>query len=143
MNGIENVVLTQAALSGLPGMARLQIRSGCGTALGGGSRITNTSDYDIFPMKEADAASWESVRLDTIDSTIQSHRTVSVIHLDVEGHEQQALTGALRLIRKQRPAIVVETVPDVAWLEDHLFPLGYQIDSERPDGNSVFISRVL
>ena len=40
--------------------------------------------------------------------------------VDVERHEQEALAGALATIRRCRPAILVETVPETTWIDEHL-----------------------
>jgi hypothetical protein len=63
-------------------------------------------------------------------------RTVAIIQLDLEGHEQRALTGALRTIRRCGPALVMETLPDAGWIARNLTLLGYRL-GERPAENVV------
>jgi FkbM family methyltransferase len=78
-----------------------------------------------------------SVQIVAIDDIIPEDRSVSVIHLDLEGYEELALTGAIRTIRKSRPMLIIETVPSDAWISENLLPLGYRI-TEKVSGNSVF-----
>jgi FkbM family methyltransferase len=89
-----------------------------GNALGGRSRFTAGSDGKDL----------ERVEVVAIDEVVPKERTVSVIHLDVEGFEQEALTGALARIQKDRPLLILETVPDEEWLAHNLYPLGYKKD---------------
>ena len=58
---------------------------------------------------------------------LDAERRVALIHLDVEGHEQSALSGALGTIARSRPTIVVDALPDAGWLAEHLEPLGYTL----------------
>ena len=46
-----------------------------------------------------------------IDDVIPRDEPVSLIKIDVEGHEYLALVGALRTIRERRPVIVSEFSP--------------------------------
>ena len=60
-----------------------------------------------------------------IDDLVPADRPVALIQLDVERQERQALIGALATIQRCHPAIIVETVPDDAWIAANLVPLGY------------------
>jgi hypothetical protein len=61
----------------------------------------------------------------TIDDLVPADCTVSIIQLDVEGHERQALAGALQTIRRCLPILILEKLPDPAWLADSILSLGY------------------
>lgn len=63
-----------------------------------------------------------------LDRIVPADRRVAVIQLDVEGHEQYALEGAKATIERCRPLIVLETLPEPAWVADELAPLGYERD---------------
>jgi len=88
-----------------------------GKALGGGSRV-------VEPGTAPPGATVE-VPVLRIDDLVPPDRPVALIQLDVERQERQALTGALATIQRCRPAIIVETVPDDAWIAANLVPLGY------------------
>jgi FkbM family methyltransferase len=130
LNDLQNVVLTNAGLGAQRGSALLATTDREGTPLGGASRV----------IKDRARARWytnEQVELLKLDEVIEPDRRVAAVHFDVEGHEQEALSGALAMIARCRPVIVLETMPDSAWIERHLAPLGY-----RPAGE-VDINHVL
>ena len=56
----------------------------------------------------------------TVDEAVPTDRHVGVLELDVEGHEQQALAGAMRTIERCRPLLILEDLPGEGWLEEHL-----------------------
>lgn len=117
INGLTNVRLHHGALGEKPGLASLMVCSLGGKALGGGSRV-------VEPGTTPPDATYE-VPVLRIDDLVPADRPVALIQLDVERQERQALTGALATIQRCRPAIIVETVPDEAWIAAHLAPLGY------------------
>ena len=55
-------------------------------------------------------------------------RHVTIIHLDLEGHEPRAIAGAMATIRRCRPIMIVEVryMESDAWLTDALSPYGYR-----------------
>jgi FkbM family methyltransferase len=120
MNELHNVRLARAGLDVGSGVARLATADRDGVALGGASRV----------IRDASRARWfsnEEIELRSVDDAVDAERSVALIHLDVEGHEQSALSGALQTIARSRPTIVVETLPDAGWLAEHLEPLGYTL----------------
>ena len=127
LNDLGNVVLTHAALGARIGRAKLATASPGGVALGGSSHLVEAG---------SPAQRLEDVTVTTIDDSVPEDRRVAVIHLDVEGHEEQALTGALATIERCRPCLVLETMPTSAWVDTHLAPLGYQRRAV-VDGNTV------
>jgi FkbM family methyltransferase len=119
-NGLENVELANVGLDARGGTALLATGDREGLPLGGASRI-------IDPAR----ARWwdnEQVQVVAVDEVVGADRSVSAIHLDVEGHEQEALAGALHTIARCRPLIVLETLPEASFIEQHLAPLGYRVD---------------
>lgn len=113
-NSLENVSLLHAALSDAGGDVRLKVKGTFGRDLGGASRLVASSDVR--------AISVPAVR---IDDAVPGSAQVTVLHLDVEGHETLALTGAMETIRRCRPIIVLET--DVSGdLKSALKALGYR-----------------
>jgi FkbM family methyltransferase len=123
LNGLTNVVLTRAALAAEDGgTARLATTNRFGAPMAGGSRVLK----DAAQAQAGAGPLTEEVGLVSIDETVGGERAVAVIQLDVEGHEQEALTGALQTIARCRPALVLERVPEPDWFEQHLAPLGYR-----------------
>jgi FkbM family methyltransferase len=129
LNGLENVVLTNAGLSQRSDTALLATSDRKGVSLGGGSRIVDDPDA-------ADGLRNEKVNLVAIDDVVSGDRRVAVIQLDVEGHEQSALTGAMDTIERCRPLIVLETLPPESWIAEHLTPLGYSV-AGTVDANTI------
>ncbi len=111
LNDLQNVTLVNAALSDRSGEATLVTGDRLGRAAGSSSWL----------RAEAPAGrSHETVALLTIDETVPGDRQVGVLGLDVEGHEEQALAGALQTIERCRPLLILETLPSQEWLAEHL-----------------------
>ena len=118
INGLTNVRLHHGALGASAGMATLQVTGPAGEVLGGRSRV-------VVPGSVPPDTSYQVPTL-RIDDLVPADRPVALIQLGVERQERQALGGALATIRRCRPAIIVETLPDDAWITAHLAPLGYR-----------------
>ena len=127
LNGLVDVVLTNAALDATIGEGELAITSADGRALGGGSRL----------VRQPPAGSvTERVALTSVDAVVPADRHVAVVQLDVEGHEQEALAGAVQTIRRCRPLLVLESPPSPEWFAEHLGGMGYVV-SGRVSDNTV------
>lgn len=129
LNGLANCSLTRAGLGGDPGVAILETADRHGTSLGGGSSL-------VEHVTEMRPAGHERVEVVAIDDALPGNRQVSAMHLDVEGNEQSALGGAMGTIRRCRPLLILETVPESTWVAEQLGPLGYFADGHI-DGNAV------
>ena len=134
LNKLHNVIIENKALSNKSGYVTMELvgkrndhtgRSGeIIQDLGGASHIVpNTSPTTI----EVESA--------TLDSLVPDDCEISVIHLDVEGHEAKALEGATQLIKNNLPIIIVETFPS-GFFAKHLAPLGY-IRHDKVHGNTI------
>jgi len=127
LNGLQNVVLTHAALAAEDGgTAQLVTSNRFGAPTGGGSRVVKGAAARRLAGGAAVAPGTEEVDLVSIDEAVGGERTVAVIQLDVEGHEQEALEGALQTIERCRPLLVLEGVPGEDWFAAKLAPLGYR-----------------
>lgn len=120
INSIDNLALHSRALSSGSGYCKMVMHDG-DKALGGRSHIS-----------DADGAT--SICTTTIDAEKSQEwaARISVIHLDLEGHEPQALQGTTQLITRDKPLIIVETLPPASWLD----AMGYHI-AERCNANYV------
>jgi FkbM family methyltransferase len=119
INDLQNVVLMQAGLGEREGLLNLVTQDASGRALGGTSRITPRSEPPGLGNSEP-------VRVVAVDELVPSDREIAILHLDVEGFEQQALCGALKTIRRALPIIIVETMPEESWLATNILSLGYR-----------------
>ena len=120
INDLANVRLAPVAVGASADVAMLRVADGTGRPLGGKSGIVEALD-------RSSAEQGYPVPVARIDDTVPHDRLVALIHLDVERHEQGALEGAMATIRRCRPALILETVPDAGWCAAHLLPLGYRI----------------
>jgi FkbM family methyltransferase len=134
INDTENIVLTNAGLGAKKEHLLLQTLDEDRCSLGGASRIIASDSNEAIIA--------EMVQIVTIDDIVRSDRVVSIIQLDVEGHEKEALTGALKTIQRCHPIIILEVLPnstllDSDWFSRNILSLGYRkiIDIH---GNSVF-----
>jgi FkbM family methyltransferase len=121
LNGLTNVLLTHAGLGASCGQASIRTRDVAGQPLGGCSHV----------VPHDGAEDCEAVDIRSIDASVPVERHVSVVQLDVEGHEQQALTGALATIRRCLPLLVLEVQPgstllESDWFRSEILGLGYR-----------------
>jgi FkbM family methyltransferase len=128
LNGLTNVALYLGGLSDHAGEMALQTRGGDGVVLGGASHLKDDAP--------ADPDAFEMTPVATLDSLLPPERPIAILQLDVEGHEQRALTGALETIRRWRPVLILETMPQPGWISQHLTPLGYAV-ARHVDENAV------
>lgn len=128
VNEIGNITLTHAGLGAEEKTASLVTTNDRGLALGGASFI------DADPVHGASA---EDIRIIALDNLVPDDRHVDLIQLDIERYEEQALTGALGIIKRSRPVIIVETKPSDEWIREHLRPLNYEFTG-RVDENYVY-----
>ncbi len=105
--------------------------------LGGGSKIIDKKLDGVTGL--------ETVKIATLDDTVGIDRTVSLIQLDVEGYEREALTGALKTIQRCLPIIILEILPNSTllgsiWFSGNILSLGY-CKTNSINGNSVFMCK--
>ena len=134
INGVENVVLKEAGLGAKEESLFIKTISEDGLPLGGASKIVTDSPPDL--------AGVEVAKITTIDTTIDTDRDISIIQLDVEGHEKEALAGALKTIQRCLPIIIIEILPNSVllnsnWFAENILSLGYR-KIRKIHGNSVF-----
>lgn len=106
---------------------------------GGASRIIQHPD-GVEPFR------MQYIELVTIDSMIsdEEKNEVTIIHLDIEGYEEEALKGAVEIMRASKPILIIEVVrnitPDTEFYKSFIFgELGYK-EIDNVHGNLVFQS---
>lgn len=133
INDLRNVRLINAALGEKGGTCSLVTSDADGRALGELSYVA--ADQGSSP----DRGNTVTTQIVSIDEVVPHDSVISVLHLDIEGYETNALAGALATIRRNRPLIIVETLPPTEWLAEFLFPLGYRIDGHLHKQNTVLV----
>ena len=104
MNELTNVKLSHMALGEICDSANVQTFNQNNVALGGAAKILPESNKMT-----------ERVRITTIDHERAEHQAwgdISIIQLDVEGYEGEALKGAIRSLRAQKPILILEVWND-------------------------------
>lgn len=135
MNGLQNVSMNNVAVGAQPAILPLRVTRGKDQAMAARAKIVEgVSDSGTI-----------DVEVTTLDDLIDRSRNVTVLHLDVEGHELPALKGAKALIERCKPIIILEAArPRVrrmyATALRQMFPsLKYEI-SGRIERNCVYRS---
>jgi FkbM family methyltransferase len=129
MNGLKNIRLMNAGLGAKPETMLLQVRDADGALRGGSSRLVRTREP---------GAEHEEARIVAVDDIIPADRAISILQLDVEDFEQEALTGALGIIRRCLPVMILENLPrDEAWFQQNILALGYAFRG-KVHANSIF-----
>lgn len=115
MNGLTNVTLTHAALSNKDEKILFQTRDKDGKSLGGLSHFV-----------EQDGEGVEAVPAAMLDYTVPLDRPVSILQLDVEGHEKQAMRGAYHIINRWKPILILEYFGQQQWINRTFRGLEYE-----------------
>ena len=136
MNNLKNVSLMNAGLGAAPETLQMKTTDASGLPLGGGSRVLTADSVLTENMVTV------TVDIVTIDDVVDANRHVTVIQLDVEDHEQEALGGALKTIARCLPILIIEVLPQSKfiasnWFVTNIINLGYQQKAE-VHGNLVF-----
>lgn len=117
LNDLKNVSLLHAGLG-----ARADIKPLCvaspDSAWGGASHIVKRKLLD---------STYEDARIVALDDVVPQEHHVSIVQLDVEGYEQQALKGALETLKRCLPLLILENLPqNPKWHERNILALGYR-----------------
>lgn len=103
LNGLTNVQAFHQALSDRNGRAVLYLHGNNSGRFSLGSDETFTGGTELVEVR----------RLDDVVAE-QSAGPVSLVKLDVEGAEELVLRGSTRLLREDRPAVILEFLPEAA-----------------------------
>jgi|TARA_B100000959_G_C14930123_1_gene603284 FkbM family methyltransferase len=138
INNLNNVKLVNAGLGKHNKKLPMQTHDKYEKALGGGSKII-TNDVENISGKI------EMVKMVTIDDFIEKDRNINIIHLDVEGHEKEALIGAIKTIQRCLPIIIVEALPNSvlqndSWLKENILSLDYRL-LDTINRNLIYINK--
>jgi FkbM family methyltransferase len=123
LNGISaKTELFNIGLGSEVGALNLRTVNYKGEDLGGAKSLINEDDFLIGS---------ETVAITTIDFTISEDRTVSIIQLDLEGHEIEALKGGIKTIKRCKPILILEDNHDYSadqWFRDNILDMGYAFE---------------
>jgi FkbM family methyltransferase len=132
INNLKNVEIMNAGLGVYRSRFSMKIADESGRALGGASHMVGRS-------KKNNLEQIVEVDIYKLDDVVPLERQVSILQLDVEGFEKQALTGAMETIRRCKPILILELLPDNNWLSENIFSLGYQVSGKLHDNTILAI----
>lgn len=119
LNDAENVTLFNAAVSDADGSLEFQ-------ATPGNSAIASARRHAFGLLNDWQQVTVPTVRLDTLHADGELDG-VSLVKIDVEGHELSVLRGALEFIAAVRPTVVYEYTPlaaaDHGWTQEESIAL--------------------
>lgn len=126
LNKLKNVELANAALSNKNIKILFQTKDKSGKSLGGLSHFVEEMAEGVEPVQAA-----------MLDYTVPLDRKVSILQLDVEGHEKQALKGAYHIIHRWQPILILEYFSQAKWINRTFRGLDYE-HRGKLHGNHVF-----
>lgn len=123
----HNVRLYNYGLGEATEEKNIMIKGDTGEQLGGASRY-------VYNHNTVTAEQLEETQIVTIDEMVNkcgvAYDNVSIVQLDVEGYEEQALKGALKTIEESSPILILECwSPDVLetpFFKQEIFGKGYE-----------------
>ena len=130
LNDLTNTTLEHSCLSDVNNLQRM-ITSENNIPLGGSSRVISSKYVESSNVKIEEV---NSIKLD--DYLDKNERVISIIQLDVEGHETQVIQGAIKTIEMYKPIIIVETRPSKD-VENQLIVFGYVYHEKTLHGNKI------
>jgi FkbM family methyltransferase len=130
LNGINNVILMNNALSSEARRLPMRVIDSEGKPCGGSCSIIPSHS----PSKNV-----ETVQTILLDELLPEDEPISLIHLDVEGHEIEALTGALKIIEKNHPVVILEVWDHKKKEINHFMKTLHYKAVKIVNGNTVYI----
>lgn len=129
LNNLENVTLQNCAVSNQNSEILFRTHDALGQPMGGHSHfVTEKSDGVV------------SVQAVRIDESVPLDRPVSILQLDIEGHEQAALRGARGIINKWGPILILEGFRRQRWIRNKFPDWQYRFVGEL-HGNQVYATK--
>jgi FkbM family methyltransferase len=126
----ENLVLLNMGLGDVEEQRALMFLDNMNNYLGGMSRYV----YSENLVKPSQLQPTTVTRLDIV---VKDHSDVSILQLDVEGFEERALMGAIDIITKSKPILILECWDKSMFYSDffqnEIFSLGYRRDKNLHD----------
>lgn len=127
MNGWEQrCTLVCAAVASTEGVTKFYVPSA----------VFPTSASLLIERYQPNRGQLIEVAVTTVDTLCTSHERVDLVKIDVEGAEDQVLTGMQRALNESKPDIIIECNPDGPYraVEALLTSLGYRFFHLRREG---------
>jgi FkbM family methyltransferase len=128
LNKLDTVELRNNALSAQNGEILFKTHDDSGRPMGGHSHFVEQPGQGVTNV---DAV--------ILDDVIPADRKVSILQLDVGGHERAALLGARRIIETWQPILILDGFQGQRWLRHTFEGLEYK-RVRKLHGNTVFVT---
>jgi FkbM family methyltransferase len=132
-NGVENAVhLFQLGLSSRPGLAAITLREdfAAGGKTGNAALLINDDDLRFEVLQV------ELMSLDVLSRSFELG-SIGLMKVDIEGHEDEFLSGAVETIARNRPTIYMEIAK--AYFARKGKSLAEAVDRSIPDGYAMLM----
>lgn len=130
----HRVLLYNVGLGAVVERRDIMTVSHSGTSMGGMSR---------YVFEGAKPEQLEGTSVMTLDRYVTEYENVSIIQLDVEGFEEEALKGAIEIIRSSKPVLILEcwspTMFDTVFFQEEIFSMGYTRGPNLHDNATLII----
>lgn len=140
INQLEKVKLTQIGLGDREDSVDFIIEYQDGFSLAGGCRFVDSK----VPTGWDPDARWNNskkikVPIKRLDDILDED--IGIIHLDTEGYETRILAGAINLIRKYKPVLILEDVSGKEEImTEEIIPMGY-VYTKTLDRNTIWVCK--
>ena len=134
INDLDNIQLFNAGLGSSTSKVKMRVKKKDGTSLGGSSFVIDTKSND----------GTIDIDIVRIDDVIPAQSNISIIQLDIEGYEKNALKGALETIKRCKPILILEDNNNIIssdWFKKNILEIGYKIDSNIHN-NTVLVANI-
>ncbi|AXI44584.1 hypothetical protein C1J03_00195 [Sulfitobacter sp. SK012] len=126
LNKLKNVTIQNHALSNTSGELLFRTHDKNGQPMGGHSTVVHEFGDGI-----------QRVSAVSLDDMIPANRKISILQLDVEGHERAALIGAEKIINRCKPILILEDFKRPRFIRLNFGHLGYKLIGKL-HGNRIF-----
>ena len=134
LNNLFNVVIKNCALGEKKKSMLLKVLDEKGNILGGMTRIDESKNFEISEKKH-------KIEIETLDSLIPVNTAISIIFLDVESYEENVLQGAVNILKRYRPILILEHFDKKKFEKSIIKTLNYSFDT-RCDNNYIYSSKI-
>ena len=105
---LENVRVEGLAVGDFNGTLRIRVPTINGRSVSGLATAAPANDFSSEIVEQVDEVEVPCVTLDSYFREQKPSTTITFMKIDVEGYEQNVLTGASKLLERFRPTLLVE-----------------------------------
>lgn len=136
LNNLKNINLFNVGLSDTSAQLTMRVVNSLGRPCGGGSHIIAKD------VEDESQDHFEKITAMSLDDVLEGYLgEISLIQLDVEGHEVAALRGAKKTIEAHRPILIVEVWDrKSSEIQEYMKEINYK-KIKTVGGNAVYVPK--